>query len=198
MTSPDLGLYFLPAWRGGRAVECAGFEIQYGLRVIGGSNPPLSVSFKGIRNGVLDMAPFRPFWGVLWDVARLRDFADPTSFRFVAEIGASVSRGDLSGVSTPSLYSLFRADVQGVAVQTGSSVGIDRVITLTSGKEWHDLAWVRWISLLPKQGMSRETSNAHPADRIPSSVTCKSQSSRLDAAIRSSSVMVLGSVPASA
>jgi len=144
------------------------------------------------------MAPFRPFWGVLWDVARLRDFADPTSFRFVAEIGASVSRGDLSGVSTPSLYSLFRADVQGVAVQTGSSVGIDRVITLTSGKEWHDLAWVRWISLLPKQGMSRETSNAHPADRIPSSVTCKSQSSRLDAAIRSSSVMVLGSVPASA
>src|SRR5690606_10701937 len=31
------------AWRGGRAVECAGFEIRLGLRVHGGSNPPLSV-----------------------------------------------------------------------------------------------------------------------------------------------------------
>ena len=187
-----------PAWRGGRAVECAGFEIQYGLRVIGGSNPPLSVRFKGIRNGVLDMTPFRPFWGVLRGLARLRDFTDPTSFRFVAEIGASVSRGDLSGVTMLSPHSLFRADLQGVAAQTGSSVGIDPVITRTYGKEWHDLARARWISLLPKQGMSREMSHAHPSDRIPSSVTCKSQSSRLDAAIRSSSVMVLGSVPARA
>ena len=31
-------------WRGGRAVDRAGLENQYGLRVIGGSNPPLSVS----------------------------------------------------------------------------------------------------------------------------------------------------------
>ena len=116
----------------------------------------------------------------------------------MAEIGASVSRSDLSGVSMPSLHSLFLAVLQGLTAQAGSSVGIDPVITRTYGKEWHDLAWVGGISLFPKQGMSRETLHAHPADRIPSSATCKSQSSRLDAEIRSSSVMVLGSDPASA
>jgi len=78
----------------------------------------------------------------------------------VAEIGASVSRGDLSGVSMPSLYSLFRADLQGVAAQTASCGGIDRVITRTYGKQRHDLAWVRWISLLPEQRTSREMSHA--------------------------------------
>ncbi len=65
-------------WRGGRAVECAGFEIQYGLRVIGGSNPPLSVEIKGIRNGVTEVMPFRPFWCTLRGITRLRDFAVPT------------------------------------------------------------------------------------------------------------------------
>ena len=36
------------------------------------------------------MTPFRPFCGVLWDEARLWGIADTTSFRYVAEIGASV------------------------------------------------------------------------------------------------------------
>ncbi len=36
------------ARRGGRAVECAGLENRYGLRVIGGSNPPLSASPSAI------------------------------------------------------------------------------------------------------------------------------------------------------
>jgi len=72
------------------------------------------------------------------------------------------------------------------------------MVTATHGKQWHDLAWVRWISLHAEEGMSRETPHAQLADRIPSSDTCKSQSSRLDAAIRSSRVIVLGSVPANA
>ena len=40
-------------WRGGRVVECGGLEIRYGVKPIGGSNPPLSVQsfricFKGV------------------------------------------------------------------------------------------------------------------------------------------------------
>ena len=41
---------------------------------IGGSNPPCSVIRKGIRNGVPQKAPFRPFWSELRGSARLRDF----------------------------------------------------------------------------------------------------------------------------
>ena len=38
------------ARRGGRAVECAGLENRYGLRVIGGSNPPLSALQQRVRS----------------------------------------------------------------------------------------------------------------------------------------------------
>ncbi len=40
---------------------------------IGGSNPPLSVDLIGIRNGVRNMTPFLPFWGVSGGLVRLCD-----------------------------------------------------------------------------------------------------------------------------
>ena len=44
------GPYTRAHWRGGGAAERAGLENRYGLRVIGGSNPPLSVAQEGIRD----------------------------------------------------------------------------------------------------------------------------------------------------